>query len=704
MSKLLHKLKANRRNIINIFYFVVTIAIVVVFLPNDGRFKYEFQKGKVWMHDDLVAQFDFPIYKTDLELINERNQLLAEFNPIFRKDTLVRPHALAQFEIDFQKAWTDYLRSEGKNIKIPANKLDLIYSDYKNIAMNVISYVYENGIIDKTEEVHVNSRSTIVVLLNNVAYDYDFNQVITRSKATTYVRNVIRQEASTVCAELMPVWKKVEVEKYLSPNLLYDNYITQKHKHELLTNLSVSKGMIQVGERIISRGEMVTSEKYQIIDSMRKEYEHGVNERNVILVQLGNIIIVASIFLALFIFINNFSKDILESNRKILFILSLIAFMVIISTIILKRTQISIFIIPFVIVPIFVKTFFDTRTALFVHLTTIILVGFFTPNGFEFIFLNFVAGIVAVSVLANNYLRGRLFVTVALVYSTYVTLYMGLVFVEEGQVGAVNGYNFLWFLINALLLLASYQLIYLFEKIFGFLSDATLIEISDTNMNLLRQLAENAPGTFQHSLQVANLAQSAAYKVNANALLVRAGALYHDIGKIGNPMYFIENQPSDFNPHKNIEPLESAAIIINHVIDGEAIARKARLPEAIVHFIRSHHGTSPVRYFLSKHQQKYGEHAEGLEKFNYPGPIPASKEVALVMMADAIEAASRSLKEVSEENISTMVESIIQNKLNEGQFANADLTFKDIAAIKSVFKKKLFNIYHARIAYPVAKA
>ena len=699
MGKLINAVIANRKNIMRASYFIAALAVIIIFVPKEGRFQYEYQKGKPWMHEDLVAQFDFPLYKTDIELMSEKSQILKDFSPIFRKDTLVKSSAISQFNADFRKVTAEYVINMDKS-KILPKKLNGIFESYAKIANGALRYVYSNGIVDKTEEVYMNNKSNISVLLNNEAYDYDFDNVFTRRSAASYVSNIIRQEAVMVNSELMVLWTKLDVNKYIYPNLLYDNYITQKYKNELIANVSVSKGMIQAGERIISKGEMVTSEQYQVIDSMRKEYQQSLGERNGLVVLLGDVFIVAAVLLMLFLFLNGYWSDVLLNHRKLLFILSLIVFMVVVPNIIVSNSNISIYVIPFVIVPILVKTFFDSRIALFVHLITIFLVGLFVPNSFEFVFLNFIAGVVAIITLTNYYRRGRLFITVSLVYLAYVVLYVSLTSIEEGTPFAVNPYIFLWFLVNALLLMASYQLVYVLEKLFGFLSDATLIELCDTNMEQLLKLAEVAPGTFQHSLQVANLAQSAAYKVDANPLLVRAGALYHDIGKMCSPMYFTENQPTDFNPHNNIEPEESAAIIINHVIEGVNYAHKSRLPEPIVQFIRSHHGTSPVRYFLHMYKEKHEVDEASLAKFHYHGPIPSTKEQALVMMADSIEAASRSMTEINEESISNLVETIIKVQFDEGQFNNADITFKDIAIVKAEFKRKLANIYHARIAYP----
>ncbi|HPV57743.1 MAG TPA: HDIG domain-containing protein, partial [Tenuifilaceae bacterium] len=395
-------------------------------------------------------------------------------------------------------------------------------------------------------------------------------------------------------------------------------FITQKFKNELIANVSLTKGLIQSGERIISNNEMVTSEVFQVLESLKREYESHIGNRNWLLVMLGNALLVGSLFIILYLFLLSFRTEILKEDSKTLFILSLIAFMVIVSSYVIKSGIVSIYVVPLVIVPIFIRTFFDARLALFIHLVTIFVVGFFVPNSFEFVFTNFLAGVVSIISLTNLYRRGRLFITVAFVYLTYVLLYLSLVTIEDGTPLAANGFVLLWYAINALLLMASYQLVYLFEKLFGFLSDATLIELSDTNLDLLRKLAEVAPGTFQHSLQVANLAETAIQKIGGNPLLVRAGALYHDIGKTINPLYYIENQPFDFNPHKNLDFTESAKFIIDHVTEGIKIAHKAGLPQPIIDFIQTHHGTTKVKYFYNLHKDKFDNGVDDVHKFTYP--------------------------------------------------------------------------------------
>jgi putative nucleotidyltransferase with HDIG domain len=411
-------------------------------------------------------------------------------------------------------------------------------------------------------------------------------------------------------------------------------------------------------------------------------------------------VIVSFAFFVLYLFLIHFKKEVLNSAVKTFFIVMLVVVMALMAKWTINYERISLYVVPFVVLPIILKTFYERRIALFVHLIAILLVGFMAPNGFEFVFMNFIAGVISIFTLRNNYRRGILFVSAVLTFLSYSLVYSGISLMQEGRFQNIDLINYAWFGGNALLVLTSYPLIFIFEKLFGFVSDATLIELADTNQPLLRQLAEKTPGTFQHSLQVANLCEEAALKVKANPLLIRTGALYHDIGKTDDPMYFIENLNSGFNPHSKLSFEESAEKIITHVNRGIEIALKAKLPDVIIDFIRTHHGTTTVLYFYRSFLKEYPGAEVDIQKFTYPGPCPFSKETAILMMADSIEAASRSLKKFDMETINSLVEGIIGRQFREMQFENVDLTFRDIEEIKKVFKEKLTNIYHTRIDYP----
>lgn len=643
------------------------------------------------MHEDLVAPFDFPIYKTDSELISERNAILTNFKPFFKYDTTSVSEAIELFRSDFQKSWEGISENRTPNNKVI------------NRVIEQIRLIHNEGVFLPNEfsDLRGKIQDGITVVINNQAFDKPRDNVYQVSRGASLLNDAAHSIAQEVNGPEAKVLVKLSYAKYIKPNLFYDAQTTQQVSSDMLANLSNTKGLIYNGERIIGKGEVVNADLYQILFSLKREFEGRMNlVEDSRLLLAGQAIVITILFIILFLFLLNFRREILYNDSKIIFILLVITSITLISALLLRRDLISIYIIPFAIIPIFIRTFYDSRLALFIHLVTVFMVGFFVPNSFEFVFMHFIAGVVAIISLTKVYRRSKLFLSVGLIFLTYTILYLGIVLIQEGTPKAMNALYIAWFAGNALLLLASYQLIYVFEKVFGFLSDTTLMELADTNQDLLRKLAEVAPGTFQHSLQVANLAESAIYKIGGNPLLVRTGALYHDIGKMNNPYYFIENQAPDFNPHQGIDFEESAEIIIKHVTDGVQIAKKNRLPEQIIDFIMMHHGTTKVQYFYRLYKNKFPDAKDETLAFSYPGPKPNSRETAIVMMADSIEAASRALKNITVETINELVETIINYQQIEEQYNEANITFKDISIVKEVFKKKLQNIYHPRIEYP----
>jgi putative nucleotidyltransferase with HDIG domain len=416
---------------------------------------------------------------------------------------------------------------------------------------------------------------------------------------------------------------------------------------------------------------------------------------------LGVMILVSSCYLVLWLFLSHFRAEVFSVTRKTLFIILIILpFIILTRVIITYANQDVLFLIPFVIIPVVIRTFYDARLALFILLITIMISGFMLPDAFEFIFISFITGMVAIFTLSNIYRRGKFFFTAICVFISYCVLYLGLNLMHYGNLAKVVWSDYYLFAGNSLLVLTSYPIIFIFEVKFLFLSDTTLLELADTNQPLLLKLANEAPGSFQHSLQVANLAEEAARITGANLLLVRTGALYHDIGKIANPNFFIENQKEGLSPHDTLDPEESARIIINHVVNGVTLAKNFKLPVQIIDFIRTHHGTTIAYYFFKKYSDMHPWDTSKEKDFTYPGPKPFSKETALVMMADAVEASSRSMLNYSEESINELVERIVLLQEQDGQFSDIPLTFKDISDIKNAFKRRLLNIYHLRIAYP----
>jgi putative nucleotidyltransferase with HDIG domain len=673
---------------------------------------FEYQKGGFWKHEDLTAPFTFPISKSNQDLSRERDSVLRGFRPIFEYDKQIADERVQEIGEQFSNAWINYsidtLNISSREVYNRDSRFAVnrqLENQYRTYIKSLLREIYQKGIADFAP-IERNGRPAydeIVVVRGNIAEATPVSELYTPKTAYEHVverlGNSIPKNNSQI-RRYDKFFREFGINNYLTTNVLYDELKSTTVRKSLVNGISVTRGLIQEGQGIISKGEYISDSKFMILESLRKEYERNLGFMERQLVIIGKFMLVLTSMLVLYMFLRRFRKEVLESNARIAFILLIVLIMVIIASMTLRFDLLSIYILPFAILPIVLNTFFDSRLALFVHFITILLIGFFVPNGFEFVLLNVVAGMVSIISLTDAYRRSKLVVTAALVILTYSIIYIGIGLVQEGDVREIDYKYFSWFGVNGLLILISYPLIYVFEKTFGFISDATLMELSDTNQPLLRRLAENAPGTFQHSLQVANLAEDAVHHVGGNPLLVRTGALYHDIGKIEEPLYYIENQSSTINPHDNLEFEQSARIIIDHVRKGVELAKKNKLPDPVISFIRSHHGTTTVQYFYRSFLRKYPEADVDVRKFSYPGPKPDSKETAILMMADSVEAASRSLKAITESTIDKLVDSIITSQMTEEQYNDAQITFRDITTIKEVFKKRLRNIYHVRISYP----
>jgi putative nucleotidyltransferase with HDIG domain len=714
MIGLVNLIRKNFNSILTVLLFLLTSVLIVYILPREGRFMFEYQKGGLWKHDNLLAPFDFPVYKSSSEVQHERDSVLRNFKPIFNYDQRISDQRIQELGESFSSKWADY---SIKVLKIPSLEVyrnDLKFAIYRRLEneyrlylVSLVSDIYKKGIIDigpLSESGNISYKEVIIVK-ENVAENFQLSELFTPKSAYEYVtarlKNSIPRKGNQPIRKYDSFFEQFEINNYLSINVIYDEEKSKNVSQNLINDISLTRGIIQEGQSIISKGEFITDEKYRILESLRKEYEQNLGFIARQLVLVGKLILVFSSLAILYLFLRSFRKDVLRNNVRVSFILLIMFLMIIVASSTLKFNLVSIYILPFTIVPIILKTFFDARLALFIHIITILLVGFFVPNGFEFVLLNIFAGMVAINSLTEVYRRSKLLIVSIYIILTYSLIYLGIALVQEGNLAQIQLKYFILFGINGILILIAYPLIYMFEKLFGFISDATLLELSDTNQPLLRKLAELAPGTFQHSLQVANLAENAVFQVGGNTLLVRTGALYHDIGKMDDPLYFIENQTSSINPHNNLEFEQSARIIIDHVKNGVELAKKNKLPEAIIDFIRTHHGTTTVQYFYRSYISKYPEADIDVNRFSYPGPKPLSKETAIVMMADSVEAASRSLKAINEDTLDKLVDSIITAQMTEEQYNDAQITFKDITTIREVFKKRLQNIYHVRISYPI---
>lgn len=688
MKKYFSDIRNNHEGIQRILLFFVTGVLIVFLLPKEGKFKYEYQKGSPWSHEDLVAPFDFAIAKPKEELDAELKQLRDKAKTYLRIDESGAAKAKTDFKVRFTEAF-----NAAKNKPKAQKKLD----EHLRRGESILNKLYQKGILRRSDELEGMDMDRLVFILNgNTATEISLNQFYTVQSAYEKIRTELNDELG-IDQELM---SKVLTET-LVQNVFYDEATTKRVLDEAIASVSTTRGMIPKGLIVIGRGDMVDGEKRQILESLKNEYQAKLgSSKSYYLIMLGQFIMVFLVLIMFYVFMVKYRTDMSQNNWQVTFLLMLILGMVFTASMVQRIENVNLYIVPFCLLPVIVRSFFDSRIALFAHIVMLIIVGFDAPNGFEFMFLQLIAGIIAIFSLLSLQNRSQLFISMFIVFFTYAASYFSIAIMQEGDIQNIDLNMFVWFAGSVGFTLLAYPLIYLFEKIFGFISDVTLLELNNTNHKLLRQMASEAPGTFQHSLQVASLAETAIYEIGGNALLIRTAALYHDIGKLYAPMHFIENQVTGVNPHDDLSFEESARIIINHVIKGVELAKENKLPEQLIDFIRTHHGTSTVQYFYRSYLQNFPEGELDKGHFSYPGPKPFTKEMAVLMMADSVEASSRSLNEFTNESVGKLVDQIIDRQFNEGQFDNANITLRDIAEVRAIFKKKLMNIYHVRIEYP----
>lgn len=687
MQNILEFFKKHKDLILKGLLFLISIILLVIIFPKEGKFKYGYQKGRPWMHKDLIATFDFAILKPEGDVEIEKEQILKTIPPYFIYDQQLVDDKFDEMENWFESNWES--KYHGQNILLKHKNFELI--------VNIFDSLTTYGILGNIPAfVSDNNHQELVVIKGKVAERLSFDQVFTVSSAYEFIKSSTAQNEGVDAAMVLAT-----LENNLFRNLTYDKNKTEIVQEKALAAISLTRGMVQSGERIISKGGLVTAQKFNILESVRREYEEklGLSASHNLIV-LGQVILVTISIVVLFFFLLYFRKDIYLSNRKVLLILVAIILMVYITSLVIKYQIGYLYLVPICIIPILIRAFFDTRPALYVHIITIIIIGFLVPNSFEFVFSQLVAGIIAIISVVHLQRRAQFFITSAMIFLTYSFVYVGLSLVQEASFTGIEWTYFLLFAGSAVLTLFSYPLIYAFEKIFGLITDVTLIELSNTNTKLLRELSMKAPGTFQHSMQVANLAEEILYQIGGNNLLARTGALYHDIGKVATPAYFIENQSRGVNPHDKISTDESAKIIRNHITRGVRVAKKAGLPVQIIDFIRTHQGNRRIEYFYAMKKKEVPEEEIDQKIYTYPGPIPMSRETAVVMMSDSVEAASRSIKEPDVESINKLVENIIDKQIENKQFINSNITFQEITRIKEIIKKQLLNMYHVRIEYP----
>ncbi|RIH62786.1 HDIG domain-containing protein [Mariniphaga sediminis] len=687
MDTFLMKLKNYTRTFYWLFVFLFTSVLLFLVMPGEPRFKYEYQKGFPWNHENLVAPFDFAILKTPAEIEKEKTEQLESVIPYFSFDTTLVNQKLNLLKSDWQ-AMTDSMENPQPEIFTEAE--------------SAIRDIYKIGILARSAETYpeLTGKEELKKRAGNTVSKIQTEKIYSEKSAYNELNNTFRELAGKYPGA-KDLLLKLKPEKFIVSNLSYDSGTTQKEKDEAVKNISATRGMLQTGERIILEGEIVNDEKFQILESLKASYESERGEgidRYIVSFGKGTLTVIFMVLLFTFLYIYRF--DILNRFSKLSFLLLFLVSIIFLSIFIDSFPNLHIYLVPFAIFPIVVRTFFDSRTAIFTMIIASLITGFFAPNNYEFVLLQVTAGVVAVFSLNKMHRRGHLIMAAIWVLLTYSLVYISLELVHEGDFLSVNYKTMQWFVLSSILILLVYPLVFIFEKIFGFVSDVTLIELSDTNQPLLRKLAEEAPGTFQHSMQIANLAEEIILKIGGNPFLVRAGALYHDIGKIARPEFFIENQAVGINPHDKMDHLKSAEIIINHVKNGVRMAKRHKLPEALVEFIATHHGTTKAQYFYLKHQEENPDTKVDEASFIYPGPLPRTKEAAVVMIVDGIEAASRSLPEKTLENLKGLTDKMIDQKIRDKQLEQSDLTFRDIKIIKETLLNKLVNIYHVRIEYP----
>ncbi|MBK9290698.1 MAG: HDIG domain-containing protein [Bacteroidetes bacterium] len=662
--------------------FILAALLVVLVMPRTARFGFEYQRGRVWQHSHLYAPFDFTIYKTESQLASERKKLSRQVYPYFVFDEIETARSRERLE----QAAMEQFRGPSREVRICIRSLLALFDQVHQVGI-----VQHHSILDREDfPGRINIVRNRTVAVKSIDDVYSLTHAFDRfRKATDTMRYCDRQTALTLLT------------KSLTQNLIYDETMSRQELEQAWQRISPTFGLIQKGELIISEGEMVDEEKETILNSLRLEYDRRAGDQwSRTSQRAGETILIVIIFVILFFYIRQFRADLFDQLRKVNMLLLLMLSTVVSALLLLDKAPGYFYLFPFGILPIILITFFDSRTTIVVQLLATILIAIAVPNAFQFVFLQFVVGYVVVFGLERHSRRLFFFRTSLLIFLAYLAVYAGFSLMQLPGLTHFDLTMVARFAASSALTLFSLPLIYLLERIFRVISDLSLLELSNTNNPLLRELALRAPGTFQHSIQVANLAEEALAAIGGHVLLARTGALYHDIGKMENPYYFIENQAGGYNPHDDITPAESAEIIIGHVLKGIEMARKAGLPEQIIDFIRTHHGTSRVDYFYIMAQRQQAGVQLDERGFRYHGPIPFSRETAVVMMADAVEASSRSLRQPTEQKINDLIEYIIGKQLADQQFVNADITLRDINLVKKIFKRKLLNIYHVRIAYP----
>jgi hypothetical protein len=664
--------------------FIAAILLITYIFPRQGSFKYSFNEGRPWQYGLLTAPFDFPIYKTAEQLQTEQDSILQYYEPYFLIDNEIQKNALADFDADVN------LKERLAELP-PATKLYI---------RKKLQDVYEKGIMRSEDYDRITASVTggLRIREKNMAASRKIETFYTIRSAYEKVLDDLPQEMD------VEMVKAADINDYIRENIIYDAATSEKAENEFIQQVDISRGMVQQGQRIIDQGEIVNDHTFNILSSLKRvtEERSGSAAKNNGMV-LGQLMLILLMFGSFYMYLLFFRPNEYRNRKHVVFMVLLVVIFLLLTAVTVRFELFSVYILPYAIVTILIRTFIDSRTALFASLITVILSSLMVPYPFEFIVIQMSVAMISIFMLKELSERSQLIRSSFFILLTYILVYLGLTLYQEGSIKEANWLMLVYFLINFIFIMFSYTLVYLVEQSFGFISGVSLVELSNINKPLLKELSEKAPGTFQHSLQVSNLGMAAAAKLGANASLIRTGALYHDIGKMMNPAFFTENQTPGMNPHAGLPFEESARIIINHVKDGVKIAQRYNIPQQIIDFIETHHGTSMPKYFyISWKNANPGKEVNEAD-FRYPGPNPFTREEAIMMMADAVEASSRSLAEYSEESLRTLVDKIIDGQLQDGYFKLAPITFRDIQTVKDVFVEKLQTMYHSRITYPELK-
>ena len=668
--------------LMRVWITALTVAIIVWFLPRDSNSKrYNYDVGKPWMYQSFIAQFDFPIYKSEDAIKQEQDSILKELMPYYNYDPTREKKELERFNKDF------------------SSELTGLSHHYRAIIIDRIHRLYSAGIMNTPEYNAIAHDSTNMVKVVDGKSATPIEIGCIYSTMSAYEALLKDEELSKDRALL----QKLNLTNYLEPNLTYDKEKTETERTDMLGSIPLASGMVLSGQKIIDRGEIVDDYTYRVLSSFERELQRrNATQMELTTTFIGQVIYVTILVMLFTIYIALFRKDYFDKPRSIMMLYVMITLFPIAVAMMIEHNWFNVYIVPFAMAAIFARMFMDSRTAFVTQLTIVLICAAAVKYQYEFIIIQIVSGLVAIYSLRELSSRAQVIKTAALVTVSCCAVYLALQMMQETDVLKLDSKMYTHFAVNGVLLLLSYPLMYLIEKTFGFTSNVTLFELSNTFKGVLRNLSEVAPGTFQHSITVGNLAAEVANRIGADSLLVRVGALYHDIGKMTNPAFFTENQ-AGVNPHDALTCKESAKIIIGHVTEGVKIAEKANLPTIIKDFILTHHGRGMAKYFYIKYQNEHPDEVVDKEQFTYPGPNPFTREQALLMMADTCEAASRSLQEYTEESISSLVDRLIDAQVADGCFKDCPITFRDIAQAKQVLTERLMSIYHTRIQYPELK-